>query len=95
IFEKFEIGRNFGTKLWNAARFIQMNSGEDTTITSATGLELDRTLLGADDRHILLRLNAAIENCNANLEKYRFNDAAQVLYEFVWHQYCDWYLEYA
>jgi len=56
---------------------------------------LDAALLGADDRHILLRLNAAIEDCTANLEKYRFNDAALALYEFVWHQYCDWYLEYA
>jgi len=95
--EKFEIGRNFGTKLWNAARFIQMKSEDsgDAGIVAVGEPALDAALLGADDRHILLRLNAAIEDCTANLEKYRFNDAALSLYEFVWHQYCDWYLEYA
>jgi len=95
--EKFEIGRNFGTKLWNAARFIQMKSEDagDAGIVAVGEPVLDAALLGADDRHILLRLNAAIEDCTANLEKYRFNDAALALYEFVWHQYCDWYLEYA
>jgi len=95
--EKFEIGRNFGTKLWNAARFIQMKSEDsgDAGIVAVGEPALDAALLGADDRHILLRLNAAIEDCTANLEKYRFNDAALALYEFVWHQYCDWYLEYA
>ena len=94
--EKFEIGRNFGTKLWNAARFIQMNSGGEGGMPApAETLDLDAALLGADDKHILQRLNAAIEGCTGNLEKYRFNDAAQALYEFVRHQYCDWYVESA
>jgi valyl-tRNA synthetase len=95
--EKFEIGRNFGTKLWNAARFIQMKSenAEAAGVVALGEPQLDAALLTADDRHILLRLNAAIEDCTSNLEKYRFNDAAHTLYEFVWHQYCDWYLESA
>ena len=91
--EKFEIGRNFGTKLWNAARFVQMQAGDALPETDAGAL--DPALLSADDRHILARLDEAVRGCTANLEKCRFNDAALALYEFIWHRYCDWYLEYA
>jgi valyl-tRNA synthetase len=56
---------------------------------------LDAELLKPDDKHILVRLNEAIASCDDNLEKYRFNDAAHVLYEFVRHQFCDLYVEYA
>ncbi len=92
--EKFEIGRNFGTKLWNAARFIQMHSQGESTVPAPAGtLDLDAALLTPDDKHILHRMNLAIEGCTSSLEKYRFNDAAQALYEFVRHQYCDWYVE--
>jgi valyl-tRNA synthetase len=97
--DKFEIGRNFGTKLWNAARFMQMHesSGPATANRGAddTPASLDPALLSADDAHLLARLQQAIEQCTDNLDKFRFNDAAQTLYEFVWHQYCDWYVEYA
>ncbi|NQU38675.1 MAG: valine--tRNA ligase [Lentisphaerae bacterium] len=110
--DKFEIGRNFGTKIWNAARFIQMQCGDppppasqDSGVTGpdaeaeprdVVGLPvLDPALLTADDRHLLGKLQQAVIDCSAGLEKYRFNDAAHVLYEFVWHQYCDWYVEYA
>ena len=51
--------------------------------------------MAPDDKHILARLNDAITGCTDNLEKYRFNDAAHALYEFVWHQFCDWYVEYS
>jgi len=115
--DKFEIGRNFGTKLWNAARFMKMNmseaenpevssqNSEDSNQQSAIGnLKsapgewgmspcFDAKLLGPDDKHILAKLREAITAYNDNLEKCRFNDAAHVLYEFVWHQYCDWYVE--
>ncbi|OGV67670.1 MAG: valine--tRNA ligase [Lentisphaerae bacterium RIFOXYC12_FULL_60_16] len=90
--DKFEIGRNFGTKLWNAARFIQMHSeGFDPTNPDV----LDPEGLSSDDRHLLARLRQAVQTCTDNLEQYRFNDVAHALYEFVWHQFCDWYLEYA
>lgn len=91
--DKFEIGRNFATKLWNAARFMQMNAGERKVSYGPD--TLDSGLLSADDRQILYRLQAVAQECNNCLERYRFNDAAHALYEFVWHQYCDWYLEYA
>jgi len=101
--DKFEIGRNFGTKLWNAARFMKMHmsGGEnpESAIQSSVIREwgmnpcFDAKLLSPDDRHILARLNEAIAGCMDNLDKCRFNDVAHVLYEFVWHQYCDWYVE--
>ena len=91
--DKFEIGRNFGTKLWNAARFMQMHSEKAIPVRGLD--ELDPALLSSDDRHIIAVMQKAIADCNDNLAKFRFNDAAHVLYEFVWHQYCDWYLEYA
>jgi valyl-tRNA synthetase len=100
--DKFEIGRNFGTKLWNAARFMKIHDKPDESQAGDTARKnpdgtpaLDTEMMTADDRHLLARLQEAIINCTDNLSKYRFNDAAHVLYEFVWHQYCDWYVEYA
>jgi len=95
--DKFEIGRNFGTKLWNAARFMLMHEPQGAGIRNqGSGVpEFKAELLSSDDKHILARLQAAICDCEENLTKFRFNDAAHVLYEFVWHQYCDWYVEYS
>jgi valyl-tRNA synthetase len=90
--DKFEVGRNFGTKLWNAARFIRMNS-EGFTVPKEPSF--DAALLGPDDQHLLARLQEAVAACTENLEKCRFNEAALTLYEFVWHQFCDWYVESA
>jgi valyl-tRNA synthetase len=93
--EKFEIGRNFGTKIWNAARFMQMHS-EGLDIPSALESPVeDPALLYADDRYILASLSGAVEACNDNLGRYRFNDAAHVLYDFFWSKFCDWHVEYA
>jgi valyl-tRNA synthetase len=98
--EKFEIGRNFGTKLWNAARFMKMNSGDAVEahwIHAARGSlpVFNPEQLGPDDHHILSRLFETTESCTANLDACRINNAALVLYDFVWHNYCDWYIEYA
>ncbi len=93
--DKFEIGRNFGTKIWNAARFIAMQS-EGFEPGACTGKPpFDAEGLRPDDKHILSRLQKAVAGCTESLEKHRFNDAAHVLYEFVWHQFCDWYVEYS
>ncbi len=84
--QNVELGRNFCTKLWNAARFRQMQGGETET-------EISATLLSSDDKWILLRLNTAIAEVTAALEDYRFSDATSTLYRFFWSEYCDWYIE--
>ena len=81
-----ELGRNFCTKLWNAARFRQMQGGDPEG-------EINPALLSSDDKWILLRLDAAIREVSQALDEYRFSDAAQALYRFFWSEYCDWYLE--
>ena len=81
-----ELGRNFCTKLWNAARFRQMQGG-------GTEGELNAALLTSDDKWILLRLDAAIRDVSIALDEYRFSDAANALYRFFWSEYCDWYVE--
>jgi valyl-tRNA synthetase len=81
-----ELGRNFCTKLWNAARFRQMQGGDPEG-------EINPALLTSDDKWILLRLDGAIREVSAALDEYRFSDAANALYRFFWSEYCDWYLE--
>jgi valyl-tRNA synthetase len=96
-----ELGRNFCTKLWNAARFRQMQSSPPVPggLSDRDGVadyfeaEIDPALLSSDDKWILLRLNAAIAEVSTALEEYRFSDAAAALYRFFWSEYCDWYIE--
>ncbi|TPW29849.1 valine--tRNA ligase [Pararhizobium mangrovi] len=81
--------RNFGTKLWNATRFAQMNgaAGGDTFVPEKAKLTIDRW--------ILTELGRTAREVTEALEDYRFNDAAASLYRFVWNQLCDWYVELA
>jgi valyl-tRNA synthetase len=79
--------RNFVNKIWNASRFTLMNL-EDYEEGALNSSDLD--LAG---RWILSRLNSTVKDVTTNLDTYRFNDAASVLYQFVWHEYCDWYIE--
>lgn len=89
---KFEVGRNFATKVWNAARFLSQQgpAPQPPDVSAVRG-----AALSPDDAHILDRLDAAIVACDDALEKHRFNDYALAAYDFVWHEYCDWYVEYA
>jgi valyl-tRNA synthetase len=96
--ERVQGYRHFINKLWNATRFILMNFGEAYRPPSL--LELKERVegrAGADmdvaDRWILSRLAAAVEEVNAAFSEYRFNDAAGAVYQFVWHEFCDWYIE--
>ena len=93
--EKFEIGRNFGTKIWNAARFMQMQAQGAPCSGDLWSDHKPPLQLSADDQHILAKLNECIAACEDNLEKFRFNDYAKAIYEFMWHQFCDWYVEYS
>ncbi|HXF09541.1 MAG TPA: valine--tRNA ligase, partial [Desulfuromonadaceae bacterium] len=81
-----ELGRNFCNKLWNACRFRQMQGGE------VQG-EIRPELLTADDKWILLKLDAAIIEITEALNSYNFSTAVQALYRFFWSEYCDWYVE--
>ena len=84
--QRVEGYRNFANKIWNAARFILMNlEGERSSTPPA-----QRSF---PNRWILSRLNSTIRTVTEELEQYRFDRAASALYQFVWHEYCDWYLE--
>ncbi len=84
--ERIEGYRNFANKIWNAARFILMNLDGPRVESSVT----ERLLA---DRWILSRLHRCIGEVNEFLNLYRFDEAANALYRFIWHEYCDWYLE--
>ena len=87
--EKTEASRNFANKIWNAARFILMNiEGHDITC------KLPDTL-AMDDRWILDRLNAVTKEVTDNMERFELGIAVSKLYDFIWDDLCDWYIELA
>jgi valyl-tRNA synthetase len=85
--ERFEMGRNFATKLWNAARFLLLNL-EGYTPGAVRVEELP-----LEDRWILSRLATTTHAVTEQLEGYRFSDVARTLYDFTWSEFCDWYVE--
>ncbi|MBU1656548.1 MAG: valine--tRNA ligase [Candidatus Omnitrophica bacterium] len=88
--DKFEFGRNFANKLWNASRYVLMN--QDGNVSEQGNDPCGKTLA---DRWIVSVFNETIREVQRDLVAYRFNDAASALYEFIWHKYCDWYLEFS
>ena len=92
--KKFEVGRNFSTKIWNAARFMQMQA-EANGFDLTAAAPIDGAALSSDDRHMLVACEKACEKVNDLLGKYRIQDAALAVYDFFWTQICDWYVEYA
>jgi valyl-tRNA synthetase len=88
----FELGRNFCNKLWNASRFILMNLGDDISERNLSAIEHEGEL-PLMDRWILSRLHETIKTYSEQLHGFRFTAAAKTLYEFTWHDYCDWYIE--
>lgn len=82
--------RNFCNKIWNASRFVLMNTEGQDTGSQAGELELELSLA---DQWIWARFQQTLTEYNEALKDYRFDIAAQALYEFTWNQFCDWYLE--
>lgn len=88
--KRLEGYRNFCNKLWNASRFVLMNTQEHDC--GFNGGELELSLA---DRWILAEFNETVKAYRGALDSYRFDIAANILYEFTWNQFCDWYLELA
>ncbi len=91
--EKFEIGRNFCTKIWNAARFLEMNLSALGAVPSIDALKAND--LTADEKHILWATDLACRRLGEILAQYRIQDGALAVYDYFWTQICDWYVEYA
>ena len=86
-YEKVEASRNFANKVWNASRFIMMNmEGKDTGAVAPDMLE-------PADRWIISRLNRLVKEATDNMEHYELGIAVQKVYDFIWDEFCDWYIE--
>ncbi len=85
--EKIEGARNFMNKIWNASRFVLMNC-EDKTISNVKDCKLSSA-----DKWIISKLNKTVKDVTINMEKYEMGVALANLYDFVWNDFCDWYIE--
>ena len=90
--KRLEGYRNFCNKIWNASRYVLMNATDENGALDC-GQHDDDYKLTLADRWIVSRLQKAETEVTAAIDSYRFDLAAQVLYDFVWNEYCDWYLE--
>jgi valyl-tRNA synthetase len=89
--EKFEIGRNFANKIWNASRLILMNT-QSTAEKPLSELAKDQNL-DLPSKWIISRFYQTLEKISGSIEQYRYSEAETALYEFFWGNFCDWYLE--
>ncbi len=87
--ERFEYGRNFANKIWNASRFVLMN------LDGVDNKDIDFEKLTIADKWILDKLNKTAKEVNENIKEFRIGEVAHVLYDFFWNSYCDWYVEIA
>src|SRR6185312_241005 len=85
--ERFDMGRNFANKLWNAARFLFLN------LEGYRPEAIRHEDLPIEDRWILSRLATTTAAVTQHLENYRFSEVARAIYDFTWSEFCDWYLE--
>ncbi|MFI5253331.1 MAG: valine--tRNA ligase [Bacteroidota bacterium] len=95
--EKCELGRNFANKVWNAGRFLLMNHDQlreqNPTLPNVSSNSINESHLDLADKWILSRLNSTIGELTTAMETFEINQATKILYDFVWHDYCDWYVE--
>ena len=87
--ERLEVGRNFMNKLWNACRFIQLNIPENWN----DDIKLDSKNLDLPEKWILEQLSETINNFNNQIDRFYFNEAAKIIYDYTWNDFCDWYIE--
>ena len=85
-YERVEASRNFANKIWNASRFIMMNMPEE-------GLQVTAPVLQPVDKWILSKLNALIKDATENMDHFELGIAVQKVYDFIWDEFCDWYIE--
>ncbi len=85
--DKFKIGSKFANKIWNASRYILMNF-DPKFLKNISEVELD-----LPEKWIISRLNKTIKTVNEGLEKFYFNEVALTIYDFLWHDFCDWFVE--
>ena len=88
-YERVEASRNFANKIWNASRFILMN------LKDTVPKKPDKEELELPDRWIISKYNRLVQEVTENLEKYELGIAVQKLYDFIWSEFCDWYIELA
>jgi valyl-tRNA synthetase len=86
--QKLQAGRNFANKIWNAARFVLMNFDDEPDFGN-----ISKDNFTDADKWILSRLNKTIAEVTANLEKFEIGIALSKVYEFIWEEFCDWYIE--
>ncbi|MDD7362538.1 MAG: valine--tRNA ligase [Peptoniphilus sp.] len=87
-YKRVESNRNFCNKLWNASRFVLMNLPEDFK-----NADVQEDKLHGEDRWILTRLDETVRDVEAKIEKYDIGLAAEAVHDFIWDEYCDWYIE--
>ena len=88
--DRMELGRNFMNKLWNAARFVKMNTPSPELLPEMKEVESEFQL---PEKWIVSKLNNTIIEVNRRINKFQFNEAVKVIYDFTWSDYCDWMIE--
>ena len=84
---RVEASRNFANKVWNASRFIMMNMGEEDVVKP------DASALAPEDKWIISSLQSVIRDVTENMDKFELGIAVQKVYDFIWDEFCDWYIE--
>lgn len=87
--DKLDSNRNFMNKVWNAGRFVLQNCANKQI------LDINNVELSLADKWILTKLNEAIADVTGNLDKYELGNASAKLYDFIWNEFCDWYIEFS
>ena len=96
-YERVEASRNFANKIWNASRFIMMNMEQEEERTGKRGWEIPyeeiKDSLRPGDKWILSRFNTLVQDMTVNMDNFELGIAVQKVYDFIWDEFCDWYIE--